>query len=133
MKPVERNESSPPFSLPLAIAALVFPKPGSRGQAAPLARLRVVERATARAACGRPSPKPSRASWLLLALVLSLSAAVSSPSRATPMFGAPYLSFDTGWGPQGVVIGDLDGDGALDIVTANHDVGGHHESTVSVC
>src|SRR5580765_4160618 len=73
---------------------------------------------------GLPGARRSRSSVCLfvcvgvaLAFVASLSAA-SSPSA--PSFAKPML-YASGDGPQSVAIGDLNGDGRQDMVTANYD------------
>lgn len=49
------------------------------------------------------------------------------------LFGSP-TRFETGFSPYGVSVGDLNGDGKIDVVTANNhsDASGHAGSTVSV-
>ena len=59
-------------------------------------------------------------------LLLALAASV----HADPLFLAPFLSFDTGIGPQSVAIGDLNGDGRPDLVTANNGVSGDSDEYV---
>ena len=62
-------------------------------------------------------------------LLLAIGLAASSPRAvAAPLFAAP-LSFDTGLNPQSVAIGDLNGDGKPDLVTANYN---YNSGTVSV-
>ena len=66
---------------------------------------------------------------MILVIPLSLLLGTFSPATATdgPLFAAPFLSFDTGGYPYSVAIGDLNGDGKPDLVTANYT-----SSTVSV-
>src|SRR5262245_57738560 len=49
-----------------------------------------------------------------------LLAALTTSVHAGPLFSAPYLSFDTAFGPSATAIGDLNGDGIADIVTVNN-------------
>src|SRR5207344_3192155 len=54
---------------------------------------------------------------LVTALLL---AALTASAQAGPLFSAPFLSFDTAFGPSATAIGDLNGDGIADIVTGNN-------------
>ena len=56
-----------------------------------------------------------------------LTGAFSGSAEADPLFAAPFLSFETGRGPQSVAIGDLNGDGKPDLAVANS-----HSWSVSV-
>src|SRR5207244_1860176 len=49
----------------------------------------------------------------------------TAPGASSPSFAGPQIS--TGSGPNSVALGDINGDGRLDLVTANHD-----SNTVSV-
>src|SRR5436309_2328847 len=61
-------------------------------------------------------------------LLLAVGLATTAPRAvAAPLFAAPFLSFDTGSGPESVAIGDLNGDARPDLATANNGA-----STVSV-
>jgi VCBS repeat protein len=53
--------------------------------------------------------------------LLSLAglAAIPGTSRATPLFSAPLLSFETGRNPVSVVIVELNGDGKPDLAAVN--------------
>ena len=51
-------------------------------------------------------------------LVLSNSASAAAPTGSPPSF-APARSYPTGYGPNSVAIGDLNGDGKPDLATAN--------------
>src|SRR5258705_12738471 len=61
---------------------------------------------------------------LLLAVVMATAA---PRAIATPMFRAPFLSYDTGSLPMSDAIGDVNSDGIPDIV-----VGNYNSSSVSV-
>src|SRR5258705_1633213 len=63
---------------------------------------------------------------LLLVVCVSIIASSASRSWGGPLFAAAF-SFDTGPSPSSVAMGDLNGDGKPDLVTANRDF-----STVSV-
>src|SRR5262245_28326634 len=63
----------------------------------------------------------------LLLSAISLAAAAHQVVAA-PLLAAPFLSFDVADGPQSVAIGDLNGDGKPDLVSASSYPG----STVSV-
>src|SRR5258705_4803352 len=49
-------------------------------------------------------------------LVLLLVPSVPASAANGPLFAAPFVSFDTGFVPYSVAIGDLNGDGKPDLV-----------------
>ena len=63
-----------------------------------------------------------------VASMVVLSGLDPNPAAADPLFGAP-LSFDVGFHPECVAIGDFNGDGKPDLATANN---GFFPGTVSV-
>src|SRR5437667_335940 len=61
-------------------------------------------------------------SGFILGLLLGADlAAATTRAIAAPLFAAPFLSFDTGFSPQCVAIGDLNGAGNPDLAVANSD------------
>ncbi|MFX0202969.1 MAG: FG-GAP repeat domain-containing protein [Candidatus Hodarchaeota archaeon] len=67
-----------------------------------------------------------------LMITLSLSMAVlflCQPALASPIFDNARFDFEAGDGPWSIAIGDLDGDGALDMAVANY--GSHNVSVLS--
>jgi hypothetical protein len=71
--------------------------------------------------CSPPSLSSSSLRLTLTALTIA-AFAFSAPREAAaePLFVAPFLSFETRGGPA--VLGDLNGDGRLDLVTGGIDV-----------
>src|SRR5438552_18735592 len=67
------------------------------------------------------SPNPTLQLRCIPGLLLAVGLATAAPRAiAVPLFAAPYLSFDTGRQPVSEAIGDVNGDGIPDIVTANY-------------
>ncbi|HZE18967.1 MAG TPA: VCBS repeat-containing protein, partial [Candidatus Angelobacter sp.] len=72
----------------------------------------------------RPYSRPSVSPLIVFSLALALSsplALLASDSSASPLLGAPFLSFDTGSGPAMVAVADLNADGISDLVFADFD------------
>jgi hypothetical protein len=57
---------------------------------------------------------------LLLAVASGATSVMGTEASAAPLFVAPFLSFDAAGFPASVAIGDLNGDGKPDLVTASH-------------
>src|SRR2546426_4810219 len=67
-----------------------------------------------------PTPRRTLQYRSILGLLLAVGLVTSAPrALAAPLFAAPFLSFDTGDASNSVAIGDLNGDGKPDLVTAN--------------
>src|SRR5215471_15415300 len=56
---------------------------------------------------------------LALGLAASISLLIPREALASPLFDAPFMSFDTGVYPYSVAVADLNGDGRQDLAIAN--------------
>ena len=60
---------------------------------------------------------------MITAIPLSFLLGAFSPATAGPLFAAPFLSYDTGRGPNVVAVEDLNSDGKPDLTTASGTIG----------
>lgn len=68
-----------------------------------------------------PRSLPRPAAIVHCALLAGIAAFGATAAAAPPHLTAPFLSFDVGVGPRYVALGDVNGDGRMDLATADDD------------